>query len=403
MRIFIAITFLVFAYYTFQAIRTLVKNSVVRIIYWVLIAVVLTYFVFEIALDISNVFIIHEKLMGFALFLALYIFLMLTSFSMLFEDIVRFGNALIKMRKSETFTIPSRRGFISKFALGIAAIPFSTLVYSIYKGRYNFRIFDYLLTFEDLPQNFNDYKIVHISDFHCGGLDNYDEVRNAIKLINDQQADMILFTGDFVDRRANEIDDWKSLFSSLKAKDGKYSILGNHDYANYVDWPTLEEKQADFELLKRHQKEMGFDLLCNENRILSKNGQNLSLIGVEYWGYDSLLREGDLDQAFSGLETESFKIVMTHDPTHWQYRVVDHEVHIPLTLCGHTHGMQFGIEVPGKFKWTPVRHGFKYWAGLYKEKNQYLNVNRGFGYAGFPGRLGIWPEISVITLKKSNS
>ncbi|MEM7484081.1 MAG: metallophosphoesterase [Bacteroidota bacterium] len=399
-RLFVLTTFLFFAFYAFQAFKKLSKNGIIRTAYWVVIVATALYFVIEIALDISNVFLVPEKLVGFALFFAFYLFLMLASGLLFFEDVFRFGSYVFNRKKKDSSKMPSRRGFISKLALGIGAIPFATLIYSIYKGRYNFRVFDYVLDFQGLPEAFDGYKIVHISDFHCGGLDNYDEVSDAVKLINQQQADVILFTGDFVDRRANEIDEWKTLFSSLTAKDGKYSILGNHDYGNYVHWPSQEEKEADFELLKQRQKEMGFDLLCNENKSLTRNGKSLSFIGVEYWGYDSLMKNGDLDKAFSGLDENSFNIVMTHDPTHWQFEVVDYNEHVPLTLCGHTHGMQFGLEVPGEFQWTPIQHGFKYWAGLYKEKDQYLNVNRGFGYTGFPGRVGIWPEISVFTLKK---
>jgi hypothetical protein len=193
---------------------------------------------------------------------------------------------------------------------------------------------------------------------------------------------------------------WKDVFGKLKATDGKYSILGNHDYGDYVEWDSNEAKQNNLEELKQIQKEIGFDLLLNESRFIEKNGERIALVGVENWGRGPFKKAGDLKKAAKNIDEEDFKILMSHDPSHWEDVVVDDIYKYQLTLSGHTHGMQFGIEIPGWIKWSPIKWRYKYWAGIYKEMGQYINVNRGFGYLGYPGRVGIWPEITVIELKK---
>lgn len=396
-RLFVITTFILFAIYSFQGIKRLTTKKVLRIFYCALVSLAGLYFTFVIAIDIREFLDDTKNLVRFAMFFTFYIFLMVMSFILFLEDIGRFSSTFLKKKYKK---MPSRRKFISKLALGLAAIPFGGLIYSVFLGRYNFKVFDYDLYFDDLPASFHNYKIVHISDFHCGGLDNRSKVEYAMNLINEQKGDVILFTGDFIDAKSSEILEWKSMFSSLRAKDGKYSILGNHDYGHYFEWNNDQEKDADFELLKDLQKEMGFDLLLNENRFITRGEQRLGLIGVEYWGNSIPVDKGDLENAIKGINDDDFKILLTHDPDHWRYIVLPHSQNIQLTLAGHTHGFQFGIEIPGKFQWTPIRSPFKYWAGIYQELGQYLNVNRGFGYAGFPGRVGIWPEVSAITLKK---
>ena len=212
---------------------------------------------------------------------------------------------------------------------------------------------------------------------------------------------MILFTGDIVNNRADELDVWKNTLSKIKANDGKYSVLGNHDYGDYVNWKFEHEKKDNFEKLLKIQNEMGFNLLMNENINIKRNQQSISLIGVENLGKGRFKKKVDIDTACNGLNENDFKIVMSHDPSHWDEILKNHKTHFHLTLSGHTHGMQFGIEIPGWIKWSPAKWAYKHWAGLYNENKQFLNVNRGFGVLGFPGRVGIPPEISVITLKKS--
>jgi predicted MPP superfamily phosphohydrolase len=202
-----------------------------------------------------------------------------------------------------------------------------------------------------------------------------------------------------VNNKATEMIPWKDTFSRLKAKDGKFSILGNHDYGDYVDWNSSAEKVKNLEDLKDIQKEIGFDLLLNEHRYLEKNGEKIAIVGVENWG-KGFKQKGDLKKASSQISSDDFKILMTHDPSHWDAEVVNDDYHYHLTLSGHTHGMQFGIEIPGWIKWSPAKWRYNQWAGIYETLGQYINVNRGFGFLAYPGRVGIWPEITVIELKK---
>ena len=219
-------------------------------------------------------------------------------------------------------------------------------------------------------------------------------------LINKQESDAILFTGDMVNNEASEMEPWKESFGRLQAKDGKFSVLGNHDYGDYVPWESRAAKAANLRRLKEIQKEMGFDLILNDTRFLERGNERIALVGVENWGTGGFKRAGDLNKAISQVLSTDFKVLMSHDPSHWEHVVIRHKEHFHLTLSGHTHGMQFGIEIPGWFKWSPVKWKYKYWAGIYEEMGQYINVNRGFGYLAFPGRVGIWPEITVIELRK---
>ena len=287
------------------------------------------------------------------------------------EDIYRlFYFLLNKIFKKKKINL-SRRKFVSKTALALSAIPIPIMLHGVIRGRYNFKVIKHTLTFKDLPNEFNGYKLTHVSDFHCGSLENRKKIEYGVNLINQQKSDLILFTGDFV----------------------------NHDYGDYYDWGSQDEKEKNFNQLKEIQKKMGFNLLLDESVYLKKNNQKIALIGVENWG-DGFKKKGDIDKAIKKIKKDDFKILMSHDPSHWEKIIVNHNNHFDLTLSGHTHGMQFGIEIPGFIKWSPVKYRYKYWAGVYSSKNQYINVNRGFGVLGFPGRVGIWPEISVIELKK---
>lgn len=299
------------------------------------------------------------------------------------EDIQRLLASLFKA-KSESPKIASRRKFVSLIGLGLAAIPFASMVYGMAKGKYNFKVWKHSLFFDDLPDAFNGYRITQISDIHSGSFDDREKIEYAVNLVNEQQSDMVLFTGDMVNNLASEMLPWKDVFSKLKAKDGVFSVLGNHDYGDYSAWGSPSEKKANLDLLKDIQKEMGFDLLLNEHRFIEKNGQRIALLGVENWGYGRFSKYGDLKKTMENINDEEFKILMSHDPTHWQYEVIPQHKNIHLTLSGHTHGMQFGIEIPGWIKWSPSSWQYKYWAGMYEKEGKFLNVNRGFGYLAFP-------------------
>ena len=317
---------------------------------------------------------------------------------LLLEDITRLIKAIFR-KPTNAPRIPSRRKFVSTLGWGLAAIPFASILYSIFKGKYNYKVWKYTLYFDNLPKAFDGYRITQISDIHCGSFDNYEKIRYGVELINSQKSDVILFTGDLVNNLANEVHNWKSLFAILQAPDGVFSIMGNHDYGDYSSWETPEAKQQNLEHLFQLQKQMGWQLLLNEHCYLERDGEKIALIGVENWGHGRFSKYGDLNKAMEGVNTEDFKILMSHDPTHWQEIVLPENKDIQLTLSGHTHGMQCGIEIPGWLKWSPSQYIYKYWGGMYEEGGKYLNVNRGFGYHAFPGRLGVWPEITVIELK----
>lgn len=390
--------------YAFQALKTVSKNNWIHIAYWVLSVLVIGNFIFHYYGFSRSDGFSHSHGYAFGFFLTLLIPKLLLLAIMLGEDIVRLPYAIFQHfsdgSSNEGFLV-SRRKFVSQIALGIAAIPFTSILYGISRGKYNFKVLNYTLHFDDLPETFDGYKLTQISDIHSGSFDNPDKVSYAIDLINQQKSDMIMFTGDMVNNKADEMFPYVDMFKKLTAKDGLYSVLGNHDYGDYIRWESDTAKKENLESLKNLQKEIGFDLLLNEHRIIEREGEKLAVIGVENWGKGGFKKAGDLKKATADLDNETFKVLLSHDPSHWEAEVVDDNLHYHLTLSGHTHGMQFGIEIPGLFKWSPVKWRYKQWAGIYKKFGQYINVNRGFGYLAFPGRVGIWPEITVIELKKT--
>lgn len=388
--------------YAFQAVRTVTKNPWLYGVYVFVSLAVLAGLVYELSFLGSGKMMRPPKMHFFGIFLAVFLPKLILVIFMFGEDIVRFfvGIFMKVAGSSDSGFMPSRRKFVSTLALGLAAIPFASLIYGMVKGKYNYRVLKYALEFDDLPEAFDGYTITQLSDIHSGSFDNQKKVEYAVNLANQQQSDIILFTGDLVNNVADEMEEWKALFSTLKAPDGVYSVLGNHDYGDYVRWENASEKVENLNKLKQIQKEMGWELLLNENRYIERNGQKIALIGVENWGENGFIKAGDLDRACEGIFDSDFKILMSHDPSHWQSKVKDDPRHFHLTLSGHTHGMQFGIEIPGIVKWSPVKYQYKYWAGVYEELGRYINVNRGFGFLGYPGRVGIWPEITVIQLKK---
>jgi len=294
---------------------------------------------------------------------------------------------------------PARRKFISEIAILVAAVPFTSFFYAMLKGKYDFKLRKETLYFDNLPDAFDGFTITQISDIHSGSFDNTEAVQRGIDIAKAQKSDLFVFTGDLVNNAAWEIEPYMDRFSQLRAPYGQFSILGNHDYGDYINWDSEAEKAANLNKLKAHHKALGYRLLLNENVVIEKGGQKLSLIGVENWGR-GFIQLGDLDKALQGVDKDAFKILLSHDPTHWEEKVRYHPTTIHLTLAGHTHGAQFGVET-AHFRWSPVQYRYLDWAGLVNEKNRYLYVNRGFGFLAFSGRLGIWPEVTVITLKKS--
>jgi len=300
--------------------------------------------------------------------------------------------------KPDTSYFPSRRKFLSVSAALVGAIPLFSMIYGITKGKYNFKVNTVKLAFKDLPKSFDGFKIVQISDIHAGSLDNKDKFEKGIAIVNAQNPDLIVFTGDMINSQKEEVDPWIESIAKLSAKYGKYAVTGNHDYYGLYDLESEEEKVAYMQAFFEKFPEMGFQLLNNRNEKISLGAESISIVGVENWGQAGWSpKHGDIEKAMSGVEDDAFTVMLTHDPTHWDAQILPHKKHVHLSMCGHTHGYQFGIKMPG-FKWSPAQYAYPRWMGLYEENSQYLYVNTGFGFLAFPGRVGIWPEISVFEL-----
>lgn len=339
----------------------------------------------------------HEWMLS--LFLTFFITKLFFSLTLLLGDIGRFIAGLVNLtKKHHTPFLPSRRRFISEIAVLVAAVPFTGFLYGMLKGKYDYKLHKTTLYFDDLPEAFDGFTITQVSDIHSGSFDNTAAVQRGIDLAKAQNSDLFVFTGDLVNNAAWEIEPWLHRFAELKAPYGQFSILGNHDYGDYIQWANDNEKADNLERLKAHHKTLGYRLLLDENVTLEKDGQRIALIGVQNWGR-GFIQLGDLDKAMQGVDPKDFKICLSHDPTHWEEKIRHHPATIHLTLSGHTHGAQFGVE-SDKWRWSPVQYRYLDWAGLANENGRYLYVNRGFGFLAFSGRLGIWPEITVITLKK---
>lgn len=434
--IFVSIV-LIFDIYAYQAIRTLTEDlsviprRVIKIGYWVInVSLYILGF-----LTMAGFFAHSSK--GFLVFLsgvffAFFAAKMLMMIPMLMEDIYRIINRIY------TFFVPEvdgpeegakligRKKFISQISAGIGGLTVAGMSYGIIKGAHDYKIHREKIPLANLPSSFKGLKIGHLSDIHSGSFWDKEAVKRGVEKLMKEQPDIIFFTGDLVNSLADEMtDDYIQLFSQLKAPMGVYSILGNHDYGDYHQWPDRKEfgqgnnsqsnkshmtpmQLANLEKLHGIHKQMGWDLLLNEHRILEKDGDKIALIGIENFGArGNFARYGRLHEAYAGTEQYPVKILLSHDPSHWDYEVREYHPErktnrkiygdIDLTLSGHTHGAQFGLESMG-IKWSPIKYVYKQWAGLYQSGNQYIYVNRGFGYLGYPGRLGIRPEIGILTL-----
>jgi hypothetical protein len=292
----------------------------------------------------------------------------------------------------------TRSVFLTRLALALGGAALVGFVYGI-TNRYNYHIRRVKLRFANLPASFRGLKIVQISDIHSGSFDSHEAVRKGVDKVLAEKPDIIFFTGDLVNNKADEIEPYMDIFSRLKAPLGVYSTLGNHDYGDYIPWPSKAEKEANLELLKQHHAALGWKLMMNEHDVISREDGSIAIIGIENWSAKPQFpKYGNMAAAYANIPADaSLKILLSHDPSHWDAEVIPKYPDVDLTLSGHTHGMQFGVEIPG-FKWSPVKYVYKNWAGLYQQGRQYLYVNRGYGFLGYPGRLGILPEITVITL-----
>lgn len=325
------------------------------------------------------------------------------------EDVYRVPYSLYtirsrKKKKNDNRVIITRRKFISQTALLLGAIPLSGFLFGIFKGRYNFTVHNETIFFDDLPQAFDGFTITQLSDLHIGSWDKIamHKLEYLVELVKSLNSDTLFFTGDIVNSHADEMNGWFETFNSLSAPFGIFSILGNHDYGDYISWKTEEERDQNLVNVKNIHPQLGFKLLLNENTFIEKDGEKIHIIGVENWGMGDFPKIGDLNKASEGIDAGAFKILLSHDPSHWREKVLEHKYPPQLTLSGHTHGFQMGLETPA-IRFSPSQWIYREWAGLYSQGKKHLYVNRGLGTVGYPGRIGIWPEITKITLRRKSN
>lgn len=403
--LFLSFILLIIEVYAYQAFRTLIKLKWVLVSYQVISVMGFLFIVYSFTKFDSSVGQTKQTMLTMGLLLITYVPKLVITFLLLGEDVFRIGAGSVNYfsdYNNDAF-LGSRRKFVSQLGLGLAAIPFMSLIYGITIGKYNYKVIKQRIFFPDLPEAFDGFTITQISDVHSGSFDNPDKINYAIDLVNEQNSDMILFTGDIVNTHAKEMHPWIATFNRIKKHEyGKFSVLGNHDYGEYVTWPNEQEKAENFEEIKDLYGQIGFKLMLNEHTYIQKGNDKIALIGVENWGHN-FKKAGDITKASQDVAQDDFKILMSHDPSHWDYEIKNHKKNFHLTLSGHTHGMQFGIEIPGYFKWSLAQYVYAQWAGLYKNLGRYVYVNRGFGFHAYPGRVGIMPEITVIELKKGKN
>lgn len=384
----------IFAFYWLLSITRPIESEILKnliyILFWVFtIGLIASILLLKIKLDLvapERQQLIISKLYGLTVssFIPKLIFVIVIS-------LLYFSNFMFSQEAS-LIVIPVI-GLLSGF------LPFFIILYAIFSAVYRFKVHHISLKLETLPQQFNGIRIVHISDLHLGSFNyKYHILERAVKKINELNPDLIFFTGDLVNNFSWELRGWHTVLKKLKAKYGKFAVLGNHDYGDYSQWATPEEKRRNFNEIQEFYIKTDFSLLRNEAKLIEKANTSLSIIGVENWGNPEFKKYGDLQKAMKNVDGANFNILLSHDPTHWSEEVA-HHTNITLTLSGHTHGMQAGINFRTK-KWSPIKYKYKHWAGLYKENNQYLYVTRGLGWMGFPGRLGMRPEITLIELYK---
>jgi predicted MPP superfamily phosphohydrolase len=404
--VFLFTTFL--NWYVFQAVKTLTANldsdkirSSVNIGYWLIFSgisiwIILTFIRIFAAGEITNA--TQTVLNVFLTVLVTQLVIVLILFG---EDIFRNIQAgfILVFNGTKDFSFPTRTTWVSAIAITVAAFPFFSFVYGVTYGKHNFKVHKEVVYFEDLPEAFDGFTITQISDIHSGSFKDKEGVQKGVDLAARQNSDLVVFTGDLVNHKAEEIDPFLEQFAQIKGKYGQFSVLGNHDYGDYNSWPSQSAKADNLKNLKAKHAEMGFRLLLDEHVRIEKDGQEITLIGVENWGV-GFVKKGDLSKAMEGAPEEGFKVLLSHDPSHWDEEVKNNSNPIHLTLSGHTHGMQFGIETP-LIRWSPVQYRYPNWAGLAEESGKFLYVNRGFGFHAFSGRVGIWPEITVIELRKA--
>ncbi|WP_109832125.1 metallophosphoesterase [Reichenbachiella versicolor] len=409
-RTTVFILFLIFYafldYYIFQAVKVVTQNwssstrTLVHSIYWILTFITYLSIVFWRSVDSDNALLKTIMFSSVALNFLGKFFAGIVLFS---EDIYRAGKYLyagvFQNGGGASAEGMSRSEFISKTALAVGTIPAATLSFGVISGAYDYRVRKREVKIANLPRAFDGVRIAQLSDIHSGSFFNKTAVKGGVEMMLAEKPDLFLFTGDLVNNESKEVKDYLEIFEKAKAPLGSFSVLGNHDYGDYKQWTSLEAKQQNLKDLIQSHKNMGWDILMNEHRYLEVDGERLAIVGVENWGDRGFAKYGKLKEAMHNVEADA-KILLSHDPSHWDAQIRPNFSDIDLTLSGHTHGMQFGVEI-GDFRWSPSQYIYKQWADLYTEGNQNLYVNRGFGFLGYPGRIGILPEITILELKKA--
>lgn len=406
----VTVLFLLIDYYVFQAVLTVshgwspVWKSIVRYGFW--IPTVLAFLAISWwALGDPYAMSARARTLIFTGLASVYISKIFGVVVLFMDDLSRGVQWVARFfTKGASGDLPGdaipRSEFLSKAALVAASIPFGAMTYGIISGAHDYRVRRKTVYLPNLPKAFDGIKIGQLSDIHSGSFFNKTAVKGGVEMMLNEKPDVIFFTGDLVNNQAEEVKDYITIFSKLKAPLGIYSVTGNHDYGDYHRWRNMEAKRSNFNDLMEAHRLLGFDLLMNEHRFVETGGEKLAVLGIENWGGRGFTKYGKLDEAYAGTQDAPVKLLLSHDPSHWDAQVRPLYPAIDVAFAGHTHGFQFGIEI-GDFKWSPSQYAYKQWAGLYQEGSQYLYVNRGFGYLGYPGRIGMPPELTVLELKRA--
>lgn len=408
--LFLIIFFLLVDYYLYQAILVISKNwnptgkNLLRYGFWALTGLSIAALIWW---NVSDPYTYKPAIRNWVMvgLIGIYLSKMFGILVVFMDDIQRGVRWLAGLFSKSAQTASSgnaipRSEFLARTAVIATAVPFTALIYGIVSGAHDYRVRRKTVYLPNLPKSFDGIKIGQLSDIHSGSFFNKTAVKGGVEEFLKEKPDVIFFTGDLVNNEASEVKDYLGIFDKVKAPLGVYSVTGNHDYGDYKAWTSQREKHENFKNLVNAHKQMGFDILMNEHRYLEQNGEKIAIIGIENWGGRGFAKYGKLDEACAGINDAHVKLLLSHDPSHWDAQVRKNYQDIDLMFAGHTHGFQFGVEV-GDFKWSPSQYAYKQWAGLYQQGHQYLYVNRGFGYIGYPGRIGIPPELTIIELKRA--
>jgi hypothetical protein len=414
--VFLVLTalFLALDYYLFQAVRVAMRSLApntqrwITYVYWALPVIAMTITIVGFYMYPAYLSYKTRNLLVAAVFV-LYISKVIAVPFLLLDDLGRLGRWVISLFQKSEPTVSgeladagdkiTRSDFLAKTAVAVTSIHAGALAWGIISGAHDYRIRRVKLPLKNLPKQFDGMKLAQLSDIHSGSFFNKTAVKGGIEMLLNEKPDAIFFTGDLVNNEAKEVQDYMDIFSKVKAPLGVFSTLGNHDYGDYIQWDSAAAKVQNLKDLKEAHRLLGWDLLLDENRKLTVDGESIGVLGIQNWGAGGFTKYGNLDKALQGTDDLPVKLLLSHDPSHWREQVLG-KTNIDASFAGHTHGMQYGIEI-GSFQWSPVQYRYKEWAGLYSENDQNLYVNRGYGYLGYPGRLGILPEITIVELVKA--